>query len=184
MMGRTVATIVGAAGMGTEREQVVARLFDAHYQALRALAHGMLGEASAAEEVASDVFVKAFGGWRRFRSVEHQPSYLRAMVVNECRSRLRRRKVEERVNEASHRSAVVPTNDIDRRLGDLDLLAAVRTLPPRQRACVVLRYMEDLPDREIADILGCSIGTVKSQLSKARARLERELSQPGGTTHE
>ena len=170
--------------MGGDREEVVGRLFDAHYPSLRSLALVMLGDASAAEEVASEVFVKAFSGWRRFRSIEHPPSYLRAMVVNECRSRIRRRQVEERVNEEELRHARV-ASPADERIGDLDLLAAVRSLPPRQRACVVLRYMEDLPDREIAETLGCSIGTVKSQLFKARAKLERELAdEPRGVDHE
>jgi RNA polymerase sigma factor (sigma-70 family) len=51
----------------------------------------------------------------------------------------------------------------------------VRKLPQRQRACVVLRYFEDLAEADIAEVMDCSVGTVKSQLSKARAKLEREL---------
>ena len=183
-MGRT-ATVGEARGLERSREQLLSDLFDSQYSRLHSLAHAMLGDAAAAEEVVSEVFVKAFGGWRRFRKIEHHPSYLRAMVVNECRARLRRRRIEERVNAVTHRDdAAAGDLAIDRRISDLDLLAAVRILPDRQRACVVLRYMEDLPEREIADVLGCSIGTVKSQLFKARARLERELDTGlGGGSH-
>ena len=60
---------------------------------------------------------------------------------------------------------------------DLDLLEAVRALPPRQRAAVALFYYADLPESEVASTLGCSIGTVKSQLAKARATLARRLGE-------
>ena len=180
MMGRTA--IVGeASGLDRTREQVLSALFDSQYTRLHSLAQAMLGDAAAAEEIVSEVFVKAFGGWRRFKRVDHHPSYLRAMVVNECRSRMRRRRTEERVNASTHRDEARTQGDaIDRRMSELDLLTAVRTLPERQRACVILRYMEDLPEREIAELLGCSTGTVKSQLFKARAKLERELGTGAG----
>jgi len=55
------------------------------------------------------------------------------------------------------------------------LRSAVLRLPRRQRACVVLRYYEDLPEREVASLLACSIGTVKSQTSRALARLRKEF---------
>ncbi len=60
-----------------------------------------------------------------------------------------------------------------------ELVRALRTLPARQRACVVLRYYADLPEREVADLLGCSVGTVKSQSSKALAKLRRLIEEDG-----
>ena len=56
-----------------------------------------------------------------------------------------------------------------------ELWQAVLRLPPRQRACIALRYYEDLPEREVAAILSCSVGTVKKQSSRALAQLRREL---------
>jgi RNA polymerase sigma factor (sigma-70 family) len=102
------------------------------------------------------------------RTVEHPPPYLRQMTVNLCRSRRRRGKLEQRTNRLLHKSdeGSVPTDD-DR----LDLWAAVRRLPERQRLCVILRYLEDLPEAQIAAVMDCSVGTVKSQLHRARRRL-------------
>ena len=60
---------------------------------------------------------------------------------------------------------------------ELVVWEAVRALPDRQRAAVVLRYYEDLPEADIADLLACTVGTVKSQLSKARAALARALDE-------
>jgi RNA polymerase sigma factor (sigma-70 family) len=66
------------------------------------------------------------------------------------------------------------------------LVEHVRRLPPRQRDAVILRYYEDLPEAEIARTLGCAVGTVKSQLAKARATLARALeeSSEGPGAHE
>lgn len=162
------------------RDETIALLFDQHYPRLRSIAYALLGDAQAAEEVASDVFVKAFSGWRRFRTVEYPPSYLRQMVVNACRGRIRRQRIELRVNAISHRMQQSdPTSVETSSVLDQPVLDAVRRLPERQRACVVLRYLEDMSEAQVAQILDCSAGTVKSQLSKARARLQKELSQEG-----
>jgi RNA polymerase sigma factor (sigma-70 family) len=97
------------------------------------------------------------------------------MVVNQCRSRLRRDRIESRVNEVVHRRRTGEAS----RSGDvesaLDLWTAVRKQPERQRVSVVLRYVEDMTEREVADTLDCSVGTVTSQLFKARRKLERLL---------
>lgn len=162
---------------GHTREEQIAALFDEHYPSLRGLAFVMLGDRSLAEELVMEAFVKAFTGWDRFRTLEHPHAYLRQVVVNLCRSRFRRQKIEFRVNELMHagdRDATESGTDLR-----LDVWDAVRRLPERQRACVVLRYAEDLPEAEIAEILQCSVGTVKSQLFKAKSKMEQELR----TTH-
>lgn len=166
-----------------EHEREFEMLFDRHYRSLRGLAFVMLGDAARAEEVVMEAYVKAFGGWGRLRTMDHPHAYLRQIVVNLCRSRFRREKVELRVNALVHRSGEQAQWERDSALR-MDLWAAVRKLPERQRACVVLRYLEDMTEREIADALECSIGTVKSQLSKARTKLERELGMDGGGNRE
>lgn len=164
--------VVVMAGQAQSRERQIAELFDAHYPSLRGLAYVILGDAGAAEEIASEVFVKAFTGWNRFRTVDHPASYLRRMTVNQCRSRLRRSGLERRTNQILRRTEDVMVPDADERL---DLWNAVRQLPERQRLCIVLRYLEDLPEAQIAAVMECSAGTVKSQLHRARKSLGKLL---------
>ena len=167
-----------AVDAAVEREELVRALFAAHYVALCRLAHLLLGDGAAAEEVVQEAFLRTFVGWRRLRRPECGDRYLRAAVVNLCRSRLRRLALERRFAAGARAE---PDRWEDRSPQDSDdglVARAVRALPPRQRAAVVLRYYSDLPEADIAATLGCSVGTVKSQLAKARVSLARTLS-PG-----
>ena len=155
-----------------EAADLLSTLFDAHYRSLCRLAYVLLGDGAQAEDVVQEAFMRTFTGLGRLRDRSRADAYLRRSVVNLSRSRLRRRTVEGRSNAAVHRDA--PIEDLSGR-HDLDLLDAVRALPPRQRAAVVLFYYADLPESEVASTLGCSAGTVKSQLAKARATLARCL---------
>jgi RNA polymerase sigma-70 factor (sigma-E family) len=161
----------------SERDREIAALFDRHYTPMCRLAYVILGDAALAEEIVMEALIKTFSGWGRIRDVARADAYLRRAVVNLCRSKIRRKVIEARVNAVSYRRAELEHRPWDPELHETTRVvwAAVRELPERQRACVVLRYYEDLPEAQIADILGCSVGTVKSQLSKARAKLERSL---------
>jgi RNA polymerase sigma-70 factor (sigma-E family) len=151
-------------------------LFTAHFPAMCRLALLLLRDPAVAEEVTMDAFVAACSGWRRVEAAEQPDAYLRRIVVNLCCSRLRRRVAERRAHARFGRADTVappwdPTVDERSRA----VLAAVASLPDRQRACVVLHYFEDLRVAEVAAVLGCSTGTVKSQLAKARTTLGRAL---------
>lgn len=124
-----------------------------------------------------EALLRTFTGFRRIRDHDRADVYLRRAVVNLCRSRLRRKAIELRVNASVVHSEEVgrPQWDPDRHETARLVWGAVRRLPERQRACVVMFYYEDLPEAQIAEVLDCSIGTVKSQLSKARGKLERWL---------
>jgi RNA polymerase sigma-70 factor (sigma-E family) len=148
-----------------DRDQRIRALFEEHYAGLCRLAYLITGDAGQAEELVMDAFVRTFAGWRRIRDVERADAYLRRAVVNLSRSRLRRLRTTERSPQFIA-TPTIPDPDDARVVWD-----AVRALPHRQRAAVALRYYGDLPESEIADALGCSVGTVKSQLSKARASL-------------
>jgi RNA polymerase sigma-70 factor (sigma-E family) len=156
---------------------LLSTLFDAHYRNLCRLAYVLLGDAAQAEDVVQDAFLRTFTGFGRLRDRGRADAYLRRSVINLSRSRLRRRTTEGRTNAAAHRGQRFEESSGRH---DLDLLEAVRGLPPRQRATVVLFYYADLPETEVAATLGCSVGTVKSQLAKARATLARCL----GADHE
>jgi RNA polymerase sigma-70 factor (sigma-E family) len=159
------------------RDQAVADLFERHYAPMCRLAYAILGDAPLAEEIVMESLLKTFTGWGRLRDPERADAYLRRSVVNLCRSKIRRKAIETRVNATIHHRDERKAPDWDPERHETSRLVwnAVVALPERQRACVVLRYFEDLPESEIAEILECSVGTVKSQLSKARAKLEPVL---------
>ncbi|MGH2736306.1 MAG: RNA polymerase sigma factor [Actinomycetota bacterium] len=157
------------------RDERVAELFDAHYRPLCRLAYVIIGDAALAEEIVMEALVKTFTGFGRIRDLDRADAYLRRAVVNMCRSKMRRKTIEMRVNATVHHrdERRAPDWDPERHETSRIVWESVRKLPERQRACVVLFYYQDLPEAEIADALDCSVGTVKSQLSKARGKLER-----------
>lgn len=166
-----------------ERDREVAALFNAHYTPMCRLAFVILGDAALAEEIVMEALVKTFSGWRRIRDLDRTDAYLRRAVVNLSRSKIRRKVLEARINATVHHrdGQRLPEWSPERHAISRIVCDAVRGLPERQRACVALRYFEDMPETQIAEVLDCSVGTVKSQLSKARAKLGRALDgQLGG----
>jgi RNA polymerase sigma-70 factor (sigma-E family) len=165
-----------------ERDREVAALFDEHFDGLCRLAYLIVGDAHLAEEIVMEALLKVFTGWGRIRDKSQSSAYLRRSVVNLCRSKIRRKVIEARVNAQHHHAEEIrpPRWDPERHETAREVWDAVRELPPRQRACIILHYEEDLPDAEIAEILDCSVTTVRSQLSRARDKLARML-KPEGT---
>jgi RNA polymerase sigma-70 factor (sigma-E family) len=156
-----------------DRDERIGALFEIHYPGLCRLAYLIVGNTREAEEIVMDAFVRTFSSWNRIRNLDRSDIYLRRAVVNLSRSRRRRRRGEELSNAASFQAPTWnPGGDVE---GDMVVWDAVRQLPRGQRAAVVLRYYEDLPEAEIARLLRCSVGTVKSQLAKARSRLAQHL---------
>jgi RNA polymerase sigma factor (sigma-70 family) len=148
-------------------DSAIRRAFDAHHVALFRLALVLTRDPYEAEDIVQDVFIKT--GQKLVALPEDDVGrYLRASVVNAYRSKLRRLRVQAR----RLTSLTQPAMGIDRDESQ-DLWRAVVALPPRQRVTVVLRYYEDLSTEETAAIMRCSVGTVKSQLSRAIAQLRR-----------
>ena len=176
-VGHVFESGVGLADRSEERDQAVSALFDRNYASLCRLAYVILGDRAQAEEMVMEAMLKTLGGWSRIRDVERIDAYLKRTVINLCRSKIRRKMIENRVNEVQHHrdESKAPDWDAERHETSRLVMEAVRQLPERQKAAVVLRYFEDLPEAQIAEVLDCSVGTVKSQLSKARAKLEKTL---------
>ena len=149
--------------------------FAAEYGRLRGLGYLLTGDWAQAEELAQDALVRTFRAWSRVRQHERPGAYARKVLVNRHRSLLRRAAVEawhlagRRVDEADGAEL---TED------GLVLWAAVRRLPARQRAVLVLRYHEDLPEAEVARLLRLPLGTVKSLAHRGLARLRADLGSP------
>lgn len=145
--------------------------FEDHYRPLVRFCALVSGEPSAAEDLAQEAFVRTAERIDRV-DVAKVGAYLRRTALNVWKNRLRRLMVERRARARRPDEPPEPSSAEDRDL----LWSAVRRLPPGQRACLALRFYEDLSERETAEVMGCSIGTVKSQTSRALARLRKELS--------
>lgn len=136
----------------------------------------LCGGPDPAEEVLQDVAIKAMRRWDTLRDLEHPEAYLRRMIVNEHLSW--RRKWARLVPQAElHEPGVSGPSFADRHADRVELAAELGRLPRRQKAVLVLRYLEGLPDTEIAALLGCSASTVRSHAARALAALRVELAQ-------
>jgi DNA-directed RNA polymerase specialized sigma24 family protein len=140
--------------------------YRAEYPGAVRLAHALTGSAEAAEDAAQDAFGRILG---RMDLLENPRGYLRATVVNLCRDEERRRRREQKMMAKYRVDVVAP-------LGAVEMGDVLFCLPYRQRAVLVLRYWGDWSEAEIADVLGCRPGTVKTLASRGLARLRREIS--------
>ena len=153
----------------------VAETFRLEYARVVASVARILRDLDAAEEVVQDAFAKYHLARHRVREPERQVAYLRSIVCNLARGRLRRWGLERRRQPLPEREAL-PTSDAAEARHRRDAVAAALAgLPRRQRECVVLRYWLDLPEREIAATLGIAAGSVKSHLHRGLAALESRL---------
>ncbi|MFI9583254.1 SigE family RNA polymerase sigma factor [Streptomyces sp. NPDC052236] len=148
--------------------------FERHYAELARLAYLLTGDTDGADDLAADALVAVWHHWDRVRAADHPAAYVRGVVANMARSRIRSAVRERR------RIALFWSQSSERTDGPdipvvIDVREALRRLPFRKRACVVLRHAFDLSERDTALALGISVGTVKSQTSKATAELQRLL---------
>lgn len=144
--------------------------FETHHAELSRLAYLVTGSSGTADEVAADALLATWTQWDRVCAADSPIAYVRRMVVNIGTSRVRRTIHERRlmpmlVAADDEDAPDLTTADV------LDVREALRALPPRRRACIVLRYGLDLSEEEVARTLQISPGTVKSQTSKAAAQL-------------
>jgi RNA polymerase sigma-70 factor (sigma-E family) len=168
----SVPDIITAGGAGDFRDFAESR-----WPGLVRLAFGLTGDAGLAEDVAQTALARAYVAWRRVGQADDPDAYVRRILVNASHRRFRKRRVAEQPGEPPDVLVEGPDDLIGERA---DLMAALRGLPVRQRTVVVLRYWQDLTDVQIAATVGCSAGTVRSQLSRAVASLRVALGPDGG----
>jgi RNA polymerase sigma-70 factor (sigma-E family) len=154
-------------------EQFVAE----HLDELARTAYLLVSDEREAEDLVQDCLFRVARRWRRVRRMEMPVAYTRRILINlaadGARTRARRRVELEP-------SIVMPEPFIDPLAAHDDraeLLGALAVLPVRQRAVLILRYFNDLTETQVAEILGCSPGTVKSSAARGLARL-REVLEP------
>lgn len=136
-------------------------------------AYLVIGDYQLAQDLLQDSLVRSYVAWPRLREVANAEAYTRRTIVRTAISWRRRRSFHERpVDNVPETPAIDPTDGIG---AHDELWHALRLLPPRQRATVVLRFCEDLSEAQTAELMDCSVGTVKRQVFLALGKLRDHL---------
>jgi RNA polymerase sigma-70 factor (sigma-E family) len=143
--------------------------------------YGLTGDLGFAEDLAQTALTRACASWPRVRRADNPDAYVRKIMINSNRSRLRKRRVTEVLTESP--PDLAPSRPANGQDGRPELIAALQRLPTGQRAVVVLRYWMDLTEAETAAALGCSVGNVKSQAARALAKLRMSADLVDGVSH-
>jgi RNA polymerase sigma-70 factor (ECF subfamily) len=158
-------------------------LFDLHHERVFRLSWRMLGKPHDAEDAVQEVFLKVFRTVGQWRGDSAFSTWLYRLTANHCLDVLRRRKV---VNFQPIEGALDPADTADRTgqggevLGPV-ITSALDALPAAQKACLLMREIEDLSYEEIAKALGMNLGSVKSNIHRAKAYLKEKLEKSGFT---
>jgi RNA polymerase sigma-70 factor (sigma-E family) len=165
----------GSAPPATAADRITA-LYEQTAVSLIRLAYVILSDRQSAEDVVHDAFVSLYRRWGKLADPEGAEFYLRISVLNGCRSALRHRTVRSRhvLHERPAASAEASVFEGDERR---EVELAVDRLPPRQREALVLRYYLDLPDDEIARVMGVRPVTVRATVHRALDGLSRTLGE-------
>jgi RNA polymerase sigma-70 factor (sigma-E family) len=137
--------------------------------ALLRSAYLLVQDEGLAEDLLQTALTKAWFAWKR---IEEPEAYVRRIMVTTSASWWRRRWHRETPTDEPEPQAATARSDEP--ANAQDLWVAIGHLPPRQRAVVVLRYLEDRTETETASLMGCSVGTVKSQCAKALIKLRSD----------
>ena len=165
----------GEMSLPADRRAAVAALYQVHQRSLISLAYLLVDDVGTAEDIVQDAFVALYHHWGRMRDHELALAYLRTTTVNMCRSRLRHRRVERSTTLPMLEAEASADAQTLARSAAADLVDAIGALPRRQREVVVLRYFLDLSERDIAQTLGVSTGSVKKHANRALSALALRL---------
>jgi RNA polymerase sigma-70 factor (sigma-E family) len=171
----TTLVDMGTQDRGRDKDADFSAYMSARQPALYRTAYLLAGDHAGAEDLLQNAFAKLYLSWDKVRDREALDGYVRRIMVNDNNSLWRR--AWKRREHTTDTMPEAGTHDAyDDGMGG-QLWSFVQTLPPKQRAVVVLRYYEQLSEAEIADLLGISPGTVKSQASRALAALRARAPQ-------
>lgn len=171
------AAVGSAAGLDlrdVEREAAITRLFDRHHTQLLRLA-ALLGADGDAEDIVAEAFCELHRRWGRLRDPDAALPYLRSVLVNLARMRVRHLQVVRRHPESPPPDVGSAEHEAVLREDQREVAAALAALPPRQREALVLRYWLDLREAEVAAAMGISAGAVKAHTARGMATLTRLL---------
>ena len=134
------------------------------------LAYTLTGDQGHAEDITQAAFATAYASWGRVRRAGDPDAYVRAIVIRENSKRFRKKRVREDLRAAVPEQGGADDDSLAEREALRDALSQ---LGPRQRAVIVLRFWLDMSEAATAQALNCSVGTVKSQASRALATLRK-----------
>ncbi len=154
-----------------------ASFFAATWPRLLRTTYAVAGDAQLAEDALQSAFAQAYASWSRVSRADNPLAYVRRIAINAALSQRRRAHTRRETATDSLPDRGVP-DGVPAALVRDEVWTAIQSLPPRQRAVVVLRYYEDLSEQQIADVLGVRPGTVKSQASAALHTLGARLREP------
>ncbi|MDC5697145.1 SigE family RNA polymerase sigma factor [Intrasporangium calvum] len=165
--------------MRSDAEEEFAEFVRARQHALVRFGYLLTGDRMAAEDLTQTALARLYLKWDTIRQAGAMEAWVRRVMVNEHTSWWRRawRRRETVDFDATHLADRTASTDPGPVSPDDSLWQHVLRLPPRQRAAVALRYYEDLSEAQTAEVLGCSIGTVKSQTHRALATLRSRLAE-------
>jgi RNA polymerase sigma-70 factor (sigma-E family) len=156
-------------GVEAAAEAEFSEFMNGRWLQLVRLGYVLTGDRGLAEDLAQTALARAYASWPQIRRAGDPDAYVRRVMVNANHSRFRKRRVAEQL------TATVPEpTPVEAAAGSDDrvtLLAALMSLPVGQRSVVVLRFWLDMTEAQVAAALGCSVGTVKAQGSRALAKL-------------
>ena len=160
-----------------DARQRITALFEAHALGLVKFAKVMLGDQSVAEDVVQDAFVGLYRKWASLHDRDKALGYLRASVLNGCRTAARGRNRRDHALQLAGGADDIVSAEESALVGEANrqVLAALRTLPARQREAVVLRHYLGLTEEQTAQAMKITRGTVKSATSRGLSNLARML---------
>jgi RNA polymerase sigma-70 factor (sigma-E family) len=170
-------TVLGSAPSqeATEADRALTAMYDAEYRSLVRMSAVMLGDVGSAEEVVQESFIAVHAAWRGLRDMDKAVHYLRRSVLNRSRSVLRHRAVVDR-HTPKHEPEMPSAEQAAFTLLERSaVVAALRSLPERQREALVLRFYLDLSEEQVAVAMNISPGAVKSHTSRGKAALRSVL---------
>lgn len=145
-------------------------LFRAEYTAVARTAYVILGDRERAKDITQEAFTRMYVSWRKVSRLDRPGAWVRRVAI-----RLAAREARRSALLATLLRRVEPSRDPSPT--DPDIQAALRSLPHSQRAALALHYLEDLPVKEVAELLGCAESTAKVHLHRGRKKLAEVLGE-------
>jgi RNA polymerase sigma-70 factor (sigma-E family) len=159
--------VLGAGRQRRATESEFTDFYEAHAERIVRTVSLVVRDAALAEDAVAEAFARAWARWGKVRFYDRPAAWVTRVALNECNSRFRRRRVERRKAQAlarpDHTDAPEPAAS--------HVWAAVADLPLQERTLIALRYVADLPQAQIAEVMGVPPGTVASGLNRSRRRL-------------